>query len=319
MAALQESYYDILQIQKAASDADIKKAYRKLAMKWHPDKNPEKAEEAAKRFQEIGEAYDVLSDPEKRAIYDQFGYDGLKNGIPGQEEGMGSGYNYKENAQEIFENFFGTGNPFSTFGFGETAPFSSKLNKPGPKKEDPVFYNLDCTLSELYNGCIKKFNVTRKRFTPEGDSIEEAKVLTIGVKPGWKKGTKITFPCEGDEVVGGISADIIFVIQEKPDDSSYVRDGHNLIYTYKLNLADALTDCSLQIPTLDQRVVSIACPEVVSPFYEKIVSGEGMPISKKPGTRGDLIIKFHILFPKYLNGAKKIKLRELLGNEETLN
>lgn len=155
MAAIQETYYDILQIQKASSDADIKKAYRKLAIKWHPDKNPDKAEEAAKRFQEIGEAYDVLSDPEKRAIYDQFGYDGLKNGVPGNE-GAGTGYAYKENAQEIFEGFFGTGNPFSTFGFGETAPFSTKLNKPGPKKEDPIFYNLDCTLSELYNGCIKK-------------------------------------------------------------------------------------------------------------------------------------------------------------------
>lgn len=318
MAALQESYYDILQIQKASSDGDIKKAYRKLAMKWHPDKNPDKAEEAAKRFQDIGEAYDVLSDSEKRAIYDQYGYDGLKNGIPGQSEGAAAGYNYKENAQEIFESFFGTGNPFSTFGFGETAPFTTKLNKPGPKKEDPVFYNLDCTLSELYNGCIKKFNVSRKRFTPEGEAVEEAKVLTIGVKPGWKKGTKITFPCEGDEIIGGISADIIFVIQEKADDCGYVRDGHNLIYTYRLNLADALTDCSLQIPTLDQRTISIACPEVVSPFYEKIVTDEGMPISKKPGTRGDLIIKFHILFPKYLNGTKKIKLRELLGNEETL-
>lgn len=140
------------------------------------------------------------------------------------------------------------------------------------------------------------------------------------MKPGWKKGTKITFPCEGDEVVGGISADIIFVIQEKSaEDSAWVRDGHTLIYTYKLNLADALTDCSLQIPTLDGRTVSIACPEVVSPFYEKTVIGEGMPISKKPGTKGDLIIKFHILFPKYLNGTKKIKLRELLGPEETLN
>lgn len=318
MAALRgESYYDILQIQKASSDADVKKAYRKLAMKWHPDKNPDNSEEAARRFQDIGEAYDVLSDPEKRAIYDQYGYEGLKDGIPGK--GQASGYCYKENAQEIFENFFGTGNPFAAFGFGDTAPFSSKLNKPGPRKEDPIFYNLDCTLSELYNGCVKKFGVSRKRLAPDGSVYDESKVLTIVVKPGWKKGTKITFPCEGDEVVGGIAADIIFVIQEIDDGSAYIRDGNNLVYTYKLNLADALTDCSLQIPTLDSRVISIACPEVVSPFYSKLVPGEGMPISKKQGMRGDLIVKFHILFPKYLTGEKKVKLRELLGNEETLN
>ena len=77
-------YYGILQVPKAASDVDIKKAYRKAAMKYHPDKNPDAPEEAAKIFQEIGEAYDVLSDLEKRAIYDQYGYEGLINGVEDQ-------------------------------------------------------------------------------------------------------------------------------------------------------------------------------------------------------------------------------------------
>jgi curved DNA-binding protein CbpA len=81
------NYYDILQVQKNSSDVDIKKSYRKLAMKWHPDKNPENSEEAAKRFQEIGEAYDVLSDLEKRAIYDKYGFEGLRDGIPNAEGG----------------------------------------------------------------------------------------------------------------------------------------------------------------------------------------------------------------------------------------
>jgi preprotein translocase subunit Sec63 len=78
-----KNYYDILHVSKGSNDAEIKKAYRKLAMKWHPDKNPDAADEAARMFQEIGEAYDVLSDKEKRAIYDRFGYEGLRDGVEG--------------------------------------------------------------------------------------------------------------------------------------------------------------------------------------------------------------------------------------------
>jgi hypothetical protein len=81
------NYYDVLQLPKNSSDVDIKKAYRKLAMKWHPDKNPDNAEEAARKFQEIGEAYDVLSDVEKRATYDQFGYEGLRDGVQNSDGG----------------------------------------------------------------------------------------------------------------------------------------------------------------------------------------------------------------------------------------
>lgn len=81
------NYYEILEIHRSSTDMEIKKAYRKLAMKWHPDKNPDNAEEAAKKFQEIGEAYDVLSDMQKRSVYDQYGYEGLRDGIQNAEGG----------------------------------------------------------------------------------------------------------------------------------------------------------------------------------------------------------------------------------------
>jgi DnaJ family protein B protein 4 len=156
-------------------------------------------------------------------------------------------------------------------------PFASKLNKPGPKKLDPVTHQLPCTLSELYNGCIKKFNVTRKRFNSSGELADDTKLLSITIKPGWKKGTKITFPGEGDEGTGTLPPDVVFVVDEVVESSGpgacYAREGNNLVYTYKLSLSDALTDCSLQIPTLDLRMLSIACPEVVSPYYEKLIPG----------------------------------------------
>lgn len=310
------SYYELLEVPRGATDVEIKKAFRKLAMRWHPDKNPDCVEEASKRFQNIGEAYDVLSDAKKRAVYDQYGYEGLIDGI---ESNHSDAYSYKNNAQELFDKFFGASNPFASFGFGDAAPFATKLNKAELKKPEPAVHNLECTLTELYRGCSKKFVITRKRFGPDGELRDDQKSLTINVKPGWKKGTKITFPGEGDESSSFLAQDVEFVIQEGGGDAAYQRDGNNLIYTHKISLADALTDCSLQIPTLDGRVISIACPEVVSPVYEKLIVGEGMPISKRPGSKGDLIVKFHILFPKYLNGVKRNKIRELLANEELQN
>eukprot|EP00204_Picochlorum_oklahomense_P003072 CAMPEP_0118803434 /NCGR_PEP_ID=MMETSP1161-20130426/17151_1 /TAXON_ID=249345 /ORGANISM="Picochlorum oklahomensis, Strain CCMP2329" /LENGTH=104 /DNA_ID=CAMNT_0006731947 /DNA_START=111 /DNA_END=422 /DNA_ORIENTATION=- len=87
-------YYGILGVGKTATDAELKKAYRKLAVKWHPDKNPDNQEEATKKFKEISEAYDVLSDPEKREIYDTYGEEGLKSGVPpgGGQNGMPGGF-----------------------------------------------------------------------------------------------------------------------------------------------------------------------------------------------------------------------------------
>jgi len=200
------------------------------------------------------------------------------------------------------------------FKFGDSMPFASRLEKPGPKKANPVIQELPCTLEELFNGCTKRLKITRKRFTPEGDLAEDTKVVTINVKPGWKKGTKVTFPCEGDEKPNIIPADVVFVVTEKEHDY-FSREGNNLIYHSKITLADALTDCCIEVPTLDGRVLSLPCPEVVSPGYEKHIVGEGMPLSKQPGARGDLTIRFKILFPRYLPEEKKVKLRQLLAGE----
>lgn len=143
-------------------------------------------------------------------------------------------------------------------------------------------------ITELYNGCVKIVPVTRKRFDPNGNLQDQEKEFSFAVKPGWKKGTKVTFVNAGDEGHNIIPADLVFVIEEIVGiDSCYSRDGNNLIYTHKLSLSDALTDCSLQIPTLDQRIISLACPEVVSPFYEKVILGE-------------LICEFLLLFDSYL-------------------
>ncbi|GMI06373.1 hypothetical protein TrRE_jg3156 [Triparma retinervis] len=297
-------YYGILGLSKGADDAEIKRAYRKLAMKWHPDKNADNKAEAEIKFQEIAEAYDVLSDKAKRAVYDQFGYEGLRDGVP-DASGERAGYEYKSNGEEIFQNFFGTSNPFADFGFGESTPFTSRLKKAGPKKMDAIVKDLPCTLEELFNGCVKKLKVTRK-----SELVDEDKVLSVSVKPGWKKGTKITFPCEGDEGADIIPADVVFVIAESPH-ACLVRESGNLVFTAKISLSDALTECAIAVPALDGRKLSLPCPEVVSPGYEKVIVGEGMPLKK--GGRGDLVIRFKILFPNFLDEGKKKVLRETLA------
>lgn len=184
------------------------------------------------------------------------------------------GYYYKQNAQEIFEKFFGTTNPFAAFGFGGSMPFSSKLNKPGPKISPPEVRKVMCTLAELYNGCTKTFSVKRKRFDANRELVDSTKILTINIKPGWKKGTKVTFPGEGDESYDATPPDIVFEIDELIQaETGYTREGNNLVYLYRITLADALSDCSLQVPTLDKRLLSFACPEVVTPYYEKKILG----------------------------------------------
>ncbi|CAM9529315.1 unnamed protein product, partial [Chrysoparadoxa australica] len=315
MAAVERTeYYEGLGLQRGASGSDIKRAYRKLAMRWHPDKNRDNAEEAAKKFQEVSEAYDVLSDPQRRAIYDVYGYEGLRDGIPEAEGGAG-GYTYRQNAHDIFDQFFGTKNPFADFGFGDTVPFVSRLQKPSPIKANPVQHNLPCTLEELFNGCTKRLSITRKRFNPQQELKDDSKIFTVCVKPGWKKGTKITFPKEGCEAPGVIPADVVLTITEQPHDN-FRSEGSNLVHTARLSLADALTDCIIKVPTLDARILSLPCPEVVYPGYEKRVAGEGMPHSKNPADRGDLVIsRFKLVFPQYIPDAKKVQLRRLLSPE----
>ncbi|XP_031551238.1 dnaJ homolog subfamily B member 6-like [Actinia tenebrosa] len=136
-------YYEILEISRSATEADIKKAYRKLALLWHPDKNPDIKEAAEEKFKEISEAYEVLSNKERRDIYDRYGRDGLTGG-----GGRGAGPDFDfdfhfHRPEEIFKNFFGTNDPFSTFfdddipGFGSSFFSRKKKNNPSNRRNEP--------------------------------------------------------------------------------------------------------------------------------------------------------------------------------------
>ncbi|TMW63827.1 hypothetical protein Poli38472_002768 [Pythium oligandrum] len=305
-------YYEILDVPRHASEQEIKKAYRKLAMKWHPDKNKHNPMEAQHKFHEVSEAYDVLSDPQKRATYDQYGYDGLKNGVPDENGETRDGYAFNERAsEELFTKFFGTDNPFYDFGFGDTLPFASGLRKKGPEKAEAIVKDLECTLEELFSGVTKTVSIDRMRLQND-ELVQETKTFQIKIKPGWKAGTKITFEREGSETRTHEAGDVVFeVVQAKH--SQYSRDGSTLVYMAKIKLSEALGDHCVQVPTLDGRKLAISCNEVINPSAEKVIKGEGMPIASQPGTRGDLLLKFDIQFPKHLTSLQKQALVKILG------
>ncbi|XP_068657867.1 uncharacterized protein [Aristolochia californica] len=337
-------YYRILQVDKNSKDEDLKKAYRKLAMKWHPDKNPNNKNEAEAKFKQISEAYEVLSDPQKRAIYDQYGEDGLKGQVPPPGAGAGGpggatffqtgdGPNVfrfnPRNANDIFAEFFGFSSPspfggmggrggsrfpggmFSDDFFGSSFGEGGSMNMNQPQKAPPIENYLPCSLEELYKGTTKKMKISREIADVSGKTMPVEEILTVEVKPGWKKGTKITFPEKGNEQQNVIPADLVFIIDEKPHDV-FTREGNDLVVTQKISLAEALTGYTVRLTTLDGRKLTIPINNVIHPTYEEIVPREGMPIPKEPSRRGHLRIKFDIKFPSRLTADQKAGIKRLL-------
>ncbi|KAA8526341.1 hypothetical protein F0562_008456 [Nyssa sinensis] len=335
-------YYKILQVDKNASDDDLKKAYRKLAMKWHPDKNPKNKNEAEAKFKQISEAYEVLSDPQKRAVYDQYGEEGLKGQVPPPGAGGASYFPTGDgpttfrfnprNANDIFAEFFGSSSPFGGMGGGggmrggsmfsssifgdhifESFGGGGSMNQSAPRKAPPIEITLPCTLEELYKGTTKKMKISRELVDASGKTMTVEEILTINIKPGWKKGTKITFPEKGNEQPNVIPADIVFIIDEKPH-SEFTRDGNDLVVTQKISLVEALTGYTVRLTALDGRTLTIPINSVIHPKYEEVVGGEGMPFPKDPTKKGDLRIKFDIQFPKRPTEEQKAGIKKLLGS-----
>lgn len=327
-------YYGILEVDKNVIDEVLKRAYRKLAMKWHPDKNPNNKKEAEIKFKQISEAYEVLSDPQKRAIYDRYGEGGLKGGMPPPDAGVPSFFQTgngpaafrfnPRNPNNIFAEVFGCSSPYGGMGmgfgcgsrgrgvmggswvsrsfggmfgndmFGEGRPMNQ-----GPRRKAPPIENtLLCSLEELYKGTTRKMKISREITHASGRTFPVEEILNIEIQPGWKKGTKITFAEKGNQQPNVIAADVVFIIDEKLH-SVFTRDGNDLVVTQKISLTEtkALTGYTIQLTTLDGRGLNIAINNVIDHDYEEVIAGEGMPISKDPSKKGNLRIKFNIEFP----------------------
>lgn len=205
----------------------------------------------------------------------------------------------------------GHGFPSSNYRHSMPSASSSSSQVQPERKADPVHYPLKVTLEDLFTGKIKKVRISKKTMDKTTGHIVVATVdKEIPIKAGWKDGTKITFEREGDELPGIIPADIIFTVTTKPHDR-FERVNDDLIHTHTISLHEALTGVRFTLPSLDNREISVEARHV-TPDTIKIIPGEGMPNSKTK-IRGDLRVKFHILFPD-LSDSERHQIAGILRN-----
>ena len=288
--------YSILNVTKEASEKEIKKSYKKLAFQYHPDKN--KDTEAIPKFKEISEAYEILTKPEKKKIYDQFGYEAVSE----QSEGFTSPIDLFQSLFNVdFTNQMRGGNIFM-FSDLSSGPFP-----PGFNLQSKMTYPLNVSLNELYNGTKKEFTINHK---DRSGTLKHTNYV-INIKKGSKHGDNIVVK-EGGNFIRelNIIEDLVIQVIEQSHDL-YKRKGDDLYIEHTISLAEALCGCNLTLDHLSGPV-DITIDTIIKPNSLFKVKGKGMPIKEdrgnpsltdndEDGEYGDLIIDFTILFPTSLS------------------
>jgi len=304
---MSKNYYDVLGVSKNFTEQELKQAYKKAAMKYHPDRhrNASAAEQkqASEQFNEVATAYSVLSNPEDRRKYDM-GYDPTQ-----RQSGDGMFRRSHFSPEELFAQFFSAGDdPFGDSGFGDmffhSSGRSSRTQQQRPSTPAPFEVDLVVTLEQLFSGTVKKLKITRTRFQ-NNRQIREDHYCEIKVKPGWKDKTRITFSGEGDQLhPNGRAGDLVFSVKTKPH-VRFTREDNNLISVVKIPLRSALCGVDIQFQTIDNRLIPLVIDDIVTPQYRHVVRGMGMPSSKLGVSPGDLIICFDISFPATMTASQK--------------
>eukprot|EP01062_Namystynia_karyoxenos_P059282 TRINITY_DN50736_c0_g1_i1.p1 TRINITY_DN50736_c0_g1~~TRINITY_DN50736_c0_g1_i1.p1 ORF type:complete len:350 (+),score=124.45 TRINITY_DN50736_c0_g1_i1:81-1052(+) len=311
-------HYDVLGIARPddAQGEDIAKAFRQMALRHHPELNKETTnlQECKERFRQIAEAYEVLSNPRLRAVYDEHGSEGLHEGVAGVPP-----YRFSGDPAAVFKAFFGVPNPFQMIGDMSAADgtqhefFSEVAALPRVPPQLPAKeLSVDCTLEELYVGATKQLTLLNDHVDKGGAVVsKQRETLVWHIPPGAPPKMRVTFAKKGSTGDMHTPGDVHAVLNQLPN-SRFQREGDDLVYTHSVDLKDALCGFTVEIQTLDGRTLRVFVDEVVHPRYVKRVAGEGMPVMGAPGTRGSMRIRFQTRFPSFLDAEQRKQLRRIL-------
>lgn len=343
----QTCYYEILEVSREATDEEIKKSYRRLAMKYHPDRNPDDPE-AERKFKEAAEAYDILRDAEKRARYDRFGFAGVQNG------GGGGGFGNSEDIFSHFSDIFG-----DLFGFG-----SGTMGGPRPMTGADLRYNLTISFTQAARGdevllklpkrvacdecngtgaapgtkpescrhCNGTGQVRRSQgffqvampcpvCRGEGQIITkpcpkckgegiitETRELSVRIPAGVDNGTRLRVRGEGEPGMNGGGAGDLYVVIGVEADKTFRRQGQDLVLFQQISFVQAALGHKLEVPSLDGPV-PLEIPRGIQSGTVLRIAGKGMPFLGQ-NRNGDLLIEVKVLTPTRLTEKQEELLRE---------
>ena len=341
-------FYDILGVQKNASDDDIKKSYRKLAMKYHPDRNKDD-KEAERKFKEATAAYEALKDPEKRAAYDQYGHDAFRQGGMGGGQGFGD---FAGGFSDIFEEFFGGG-------------FGNSSRQRGPQRGNDLRYNMSVTLHEAYSGKKSQIRIPSyegcdlcsatgsadksgpstcstcgghgkvrstqgffsiERPCPtcggEGSSIKnpclkcsgsgqvkKQKTISVTIPAGVDTGTRIRISGEGEPGQRGAGNGDLYIFVEVQKDKLFEREEENIFCQIPISITTAILGGDVEVPTIEGKKARLNIPPGTQSETQFRLKGKGMSILRQT-RRGDMYVEANVEIPVNLNSKQKAILQE---------